>query len=619
MIYLIFLLNSVFAQFTGCIGMGGYTTCSPTIVYEKNNNGDGKFGGESYAAEKSAMERMVEDQERQRQEFTQKYIDRETVKMDAAQTQIKRNLVSMVSRNSANYASKTKDVDQFRMYIDSAESLKFKFDKYNQNIDSNSRNYKAAVDNAEGIIYSNISSSFPKGFNSEGIFIPESIDSSVPKSPLVDFKSNHALTSQQGQIVRRMVNQYQASWGENSFFLRRSYSETSQYLLGASYVRLADEKFNSNPMQALAYLHMAKSILDFSEGVITGAKDNIKNIIKMAPELANALKDYSNAVVNDPTHLVSSIYDLAMATPRLAAALTDHLKSQMEILEKGSAYERGEVVGEYILDVLGAFSSLGSSTIVSGVRVGTVTVAKTAMKEFAEELATNPVVQKLISKELIPAVREAVEITNTLKNASRPDALKALEMNHALKSTGKVKVTSEAVEYTQVVATPKGNIEWNHNVLIKDLNNVHVKTAEEVNHLSKIAFETNPANVGKQYQPSVKPNTKVFEYTTHVPTNDKFARVYSDELNLLGSWILDKNSIKGLTPEQIQDKFALPRLPVYIVDVDVPAGAVLRKSVPNAIFGSSGKQVATQFEIAVEKLPTGSNLESMFKNPRKLP
>lgn len=197
------------------------------------------------------------------QDSTQKYYDNEAKRMEDAKTQADKDKLKVLLQINDLYSQpKTTAVDQYRVYVDGAESLKEKFDKYNADIDKNRRNYKDAVDIGESIIYSNISTSLPQGYTSEGIFVPESVNSNISPSPFAKFKPSNAITTPEGQFVRRMANQYQAYWGENYFYIKRSFNDSSQFYLGASYVKLADEKFKSSHMDSIAYLKAAQAVLN---------------------------------------------------------------------------------------------------------------------------------------------------------------------------------------------------------------------------------------------------------------------------------------------------------------------------------------------------------------------
>lgn len=53
--------------------------------------------------------------------------------------------------------------------------------------------------------------------------------------------------------------------------------------------------------------------------------------------------------------------------------------------------------------------------------------------------------------------------------------------------------------------------------------------------------------------------------------------------------------IQGLTPMQIQEKFALPQTPRYVGEVSLQKGSVLRMGEVNPLFGRKGGGV--QFDL----------------------
>lgn len=53
-------------------------------------------------------------------------------------------------------------------------------------------------------------------------------------------------------------------------------------------------------------------------------------------------------------------------------------------------------------------------------------------------------------------------------------------------------------------------------------------------------------------------------------------RVFERDENFAGQWMLRGKSVEGLTPKQIQDKFALPSMPTKIVEAHIPAGSYIR-------------------------------------------
>ncbi|MBR3139218.1 hypothetical protein IKG38_04425, partial [Candidatus Saccharibacteria bacterium] len=88
-------------------------------------------------------------------------------------------------------------------------------------------------------------------------------------------------------------------------------------------------------------------------------------------------------------------------------------------------------------------------------------------------------------------------------------------------------------------------------------------------------------------QPPYTPKTVVQEIKLLEDT--KFVRVYDGvESGLYGGWVMRAEDIRGLTPLQIQEKFALPQLPKYIGEVTLNKGSVIRAGEVNPLFGSKG-------------------------------
>jgi hypothetical protein len=69
--------------------------------------------------------------------------------------------------------------------------------------------------------------------------------------------------------------------------------------------------------------------------------------------------------------------------------------------------------------------------------------------------------------------------------------------------------------------------------------------------------------------------------------------------------------IEGLTPEQIQSKFALENTPDHMIDIDVPSGTEVEAGVVNENFYQTGG--GTQFRL-MEQIPDAS-----FQNLQILP
>lgn len=110
-----------------------------------------------------------------------------------------------------------------------------------------------------------------------------------------------------------------------------------------------------------------------------------------------------------------------------------------------------------------------------------------------------------------------------------------------------------------------------------------------------------------EWEPPYKPGTQVTEFTTSA--DDVYVRVHG-ETNKARSWMMKPEAMEGLTPQQIQSKYALRENPSFMSEVHVPAGTRVRTGKVNPVFGGAGN--ATQYEL-LQRLP-----ESVFKNTVEL-
>ncbi|WP_429069259.1 DUF637 domain-containing protein [Aeromonas dhakensis] len=111
------------------------------------------------------------------------------------------------------------------------------------------------------------------------------------------------------------------------------------------------------------------------------------------------------------------------------------------------------------------------------------------------------------------------------------------------------------------------------------------------------------------WQPPYKPGTRVTEFKSTV--DEVYVRVHGEH-NKARSWMMKKEALEGLTPEQIKSKYALPELPTYMSEVNVPAGTKVRTGTVNPLPAFNGIGNATQYEL-LQRLP-----ESAFTNTVRL-
>ena len=87
----------------------------------------------------------------------------------------------------------------------------------------------------------------------------------------------------------------------------------------------------------------------------------------------------------------------------------------------------------------------------------------------------------------------------------------------------------------------------------------------------------------------------------------KFVRVYDgDKSGMKGGWFMRAEDVAGLSPEQIQAKYALPQTPKYICDVEFPSGTQVREGIANEIAGWD-KGGGIQYDVVPRRIGIFSN------------
>lgn len=126
---------------------------------------------------------------------------------------------------------------------------------------------------------------------------------------------------------------------------------------------------------------------------------------------------------------------------------------------------------------------------------------------------------------------------------------------------------------------------------------LNTSSAEDVNKIFKDTMG---------YEPPYKPGTSVTEI--QLTKNATYVRVY-DKVNsrMQGGWVMKAEDIAGLTPQEIQNKFALPNTPKYICDVNLEAGTRLRTGEVNPLFGFDGGGQQYDLIINGKKVGTFTN------------
>jgi hypothetical protein len=121
------------------------------------------------------------------------------------------------------------------------------------------------------------------------------------------------------------------------------------------------------------------------------------------------------------------------------------------------------------------------------------------------------------------------------------------------------------------------------------------KYANRTNVTRRTADDVNAEFGG--YRPPYRPGTRVTEYST--VEAEQFVRVHGEN-NAARSWMMKREAIEGLSPEDIARKYSLPEVPTRVSDVTVPAGARMRTGRVAENF--DGNQGAIQYQW-LERVP----------------
>lgn len=92
----------------------------------------------------------------------------------------------------------------------------------------------------------------------------------------------------------------------------------------------------------------------------------------------------------------------------------------------------------------------------------------------------------------------------------------------------------------------------------------------------------------------------------------RFVRTYDNKSSFQkGSWVMRYDDIKGLSPEEIADKYALPQVPTMMCDCIVPKGTKIRTGECNPLYGRNGG--GQQFDFMGQKIGSFDNEREIGK------
>jgi len=208
-------------------------------------------------------------------------------------------------------------------------------------------------------------------------------------------------------------------------------------------------------------------------------------------------------------------------------------------------------------------------------------------KKYGEKVAS--ILQEFGEDGLKLAEKYGDDLARIIDNLESTEAKKAVSLINSYGDDA-LEMFKEGKNFDEVKKVVEGGYKATYKIL-------NISSAEDVNKIFKDTMG---------YEPPYKPGTSVTEI--QLTKNATYVRVY-DKVNsrMQGGWVMKAEDIAGLTPQEIQNKFALPNTPKYICDVNLEAGTRLRTGEVNPLFGFDGGGQQYDLIINGKKVGTFTN------------
>jgi hypothetical protein len=312
----------------------------------------------------------------------------------------------------------------------------------------------------------------------------------VQANSYFDNKNFHTpFNSENGQIVRRITNRYQAFWAQSESLRYLNSQERSQYFLGSMMLSLGDEALAAgDEVRGSGFLAGAQSLIDGLTGYGTGLAGSISDIAKSIPELAHLAGNGITALLTDPQGSWDATLNFVMNLPEISSAILNIFNQDFEKLSKGSAFERGEILGKYTIDIIGLVTSAGGALgIKSVVKTGSLSEAIRNTKNLQKVLDAIP---KKASQIVQPTAKQTFESITSKSKPFRdglsfylkknPEIAYTLGKEYKLSASSGQKITSQFIER---IAASKTKIE--NTAQITEVINFHKNIITKLSTLEK--------------------------------------------------------------------------------------------------------------------------------------
>lgn len=320
-----------------------------------------------------------------------------------------------------------------------------------------------------------------------------------------------------------------------------------------------------------------------------------KGLVTSKTGIAKGLKDNANTI----NYVVSGDV-ISNATPHVGQTT---LVDVVADASKGNKVQSPHAIGN--------FSGSASNNSLSGVEKGFVQRSIDAQMQARASLASKGLtLDSAIAKSTTGKVEFDDKAFRKVQSQFSVDVQGLnVDLDAMQKQINAVSNPAQKASLQKILDARKTDITTNANIRARSTVLQHL-TGEQINETLKNDFGwSQPAFLGG--------NTPSDLIQMDKPT--KFVRVHNDDSSFAkGAWLMAYDDIVGLTPEQIKDKFALPAMPKYVVEVEVPAGAQFYTGLCNPLEGWGNGGGTQYFLVGGERPKVYGNMKPI-EVPKKKP
>ncbi|MCK6598907.1 MAG: RES family NAD+ phosphorylase [Bdellovibrionaceae bacterium] len=299
--------------------------------------------------------------------------------------------------------------------------------------------------------------------------------------------------SENGQIVRRITNRYQAVWKDSESLKYLSSQERAQFFLGSLVLSLGDEAIATGDLlKGSGLLKMAQSIVDGLQGLSEGLSESLVDLIHAVPELAKLAGQGIVALANDPDGSWQTVVEFTSNLNEVKGAIINSLNQDYEKLKSGSAFEKGHVIGKYTIDIISLVAVCGSASAIKSVATaGQLTTAIQRVKYAERVSALLPeVVLSKVGGPIAQAAKTIQSMPAAMRSGIKYSAVRQPEVANAIaQAYEKALVSGDTLTATYLKRMAASKQSISGSVEVSNILKMHSSLSEKMKLVEKTTKE----------------------------------------------------------------------------------------------------------------------------------